>query len=185
MAAAHTMPRIEFEEPIKINASGFQESKWEFFRWTLEERPFCRVKFSMLEVLYIARYEDCVELSKDPRFVRNRQNAGSKRRLPFPIPKYLAPMVESMIYEDGDEHRRLRNLVNRGFRPHAVDQLSKRIEELTHRLMDAAESEGRMDLLSAYAQPIPSTIIGEVVGVEESGCWLISASMSRSCRQGR
>ena len=167
MVAAHSMSRIDFEEPVKVNASGFQESKWELYRWMLEERPFCRVKISVMEMLYIARYEDCVELSKDPRFVRNRQNAGNKRRLPIPVPKYLAAMFESMIYEDGDKHRRLRNLVNRGFRPHAVENLSKRIDELTHQLMDAAEPKGRMDLLSAYAQPIPSTIIGEVVGVEE------------------
>lgn len=167
MAAAHTLSGIEFEEPVKIGASGFQERKWEYFRWMLEERPFCRVKVSLMEFLYIARYEDCVELSKDPRFVRNRQNAGGKRKLPVPLPKSLAAMVGSMIYEDGDEHRRLRNLVNRGFRPHAVEKLGKRIDELTHQLLDAAEKEGRIDLLSAYAQPIPATIIGELVGVEE------------------
>ncbi|MCH2169945.1 cytochrome P450 [Myxococcota bacterium] len=167
MAADHEFPPITFEEPLKVASASFHARKWEHYRWMLEERPFCRVKFSVMEVLYVARYQDCVDVSKDPRFVRNRQNAGAKRKLPVPIPKSIAPMVESMIYEDGDAHRRLRNLVNRGFRPHAVEKLGDRIEELTHQLLDAVEQTGQMDLLSAYAQPIPSTIIGEVVGVQK------------------
>lgn len=167
MPPAHVLTEIEFEEPLKVATNAFQERKWEYYRWMLEEKPFCRVKLGLMEFLYFARYEDCVELSKDPRFVRNRTNAGGKRKLPFPLPKSLAAMLGSMIYEDGEKHRRLRDLVNRGFRPQAVEKLGDRIEELTHQLLDTAENEGRMDLLSAYAQPIPSTIIGELVGVEE------------------
>ena len=167
MAVAHDSPEIAFEEPVKIGSGAFQETKWEHYRWMLEERPFCRVKVSLFEVLYVSRYEDCVELSKDTRFVRNRRNAGSKRTLPVPLPKSYTALAESMIYEDGQEHRRLRNLVNRSFRPHTVEGLTNRIEQLTHDLLDGVEREGRMDLLSDYAGPIPATVIGELVGVEE------------------
>lgn len=165
MSVAYAPSGVAFDEPVKLASGEIQEAKWDYYRWMLEERPFCRVKVSLMEVLYIARYADCVELSKDPRFVRNRRNAGGKRTLPVPLPRSIAALAESMIYEDGQEHRRLRNLVNRGFRPHAVEALTGRIDRLTHDLLDAVEPEGRMDLLSAYAQPIPATVIGELVGV--------------------
>ena len=165
MAVAHHSAPSVFAEPVKVASESFQRSKWDWYRWMLEERPFCRVRVSVMEILYVARYEDCVELSKDPRFVRNRRNAGRKRKLPIPLPKSAAAVAESMIYEDGDEHRRLRNLVNRSFRPHAIAKLEGRIDQLTHELLDAAEPSGGMQLLTDYASPIPSTVIAELVGV--------------------
>lgn len=167
MLAADEFSNFHFAEPVRIASSRFRENKWAYYRWMLDEKPICRVKMSLMEFLCFSRYEDCVEISKDVRFVRNRRNAGSKRKLPIPLPKSIAAVAESMIYEDGEEHRRLRNLVNQGFKPQAVSKLGDRIDRLTHELLDAAEGGGRIDLLNAYAHPIPVTVIGEVVGVEK------------------
>jgi cytochrome P450 len=85
--------------------------------------------------------------------------------MPIPMPKSVALMAQSMIVEDDPPHRRLRGLVSKAFTPRAVARLEPRIERLTHELLDAAEKQGTVDLMPAYALPIPVTVIGELVGV--------------------
>ncbi len=104
---------------------------------------------------------------KDPRFVRNRSNAtGKGGSLPFPLPKHIRLVAQNMILEDEPEHRRLRNLVHKAFTPRALRKLEGRIEELTHELLDQAPKGQEIDLIEAYAHPIPVTVIAEMVGVE-------------------
>ena len=164
MAKSH--PDFHFKEPIGVASQKFIANKWACYDWMLEEKPVCRAKMGFMNFLVLSRYDDCVEFAKDPRFVRNRLNAGGKRKLPVPLPKSIATLTGSMIYEDGEEHRRLRNLVNQGFKPQAVAKLGDRIDRLTHEILDAAGREGRMDLMRVYAQPIPVTVIGEIVGID-------------------
>ena len=75
-------------------------------------------------------------------------------------------LIDSMITVDEPEHRRLRNLVHKGFTPRRLVALEGRIEEITHQLLDKAEANGRMELLEEFARPIPVTVIAEMVGVE-------------------
>jgi cytochrome P450 len=110
-----------------------------------------------------------VNILKDDRFVRNRTTAtGGGSRLPFLMPKSVALMAQSMIIEDEPEHRRLRNLVHKAFTPRALARLETRIEELTHELLDKAEKQGTVDLMRAYALPIPVTVIAEMMGVSQA-----------------
>jgi cytochrome P450 len=51
------------------------------------------------------------------------------------------------------------------FTASALARLEKRIERLTHELLDAAEPQGRVDLMQVYSLPIPVTVIAEMVGV--------------------
>src|SRR5262249_16793096 len=63
------------------------------------------------------------------------------------------------------DHTRLRTLVQAAFTPRLVEQMRPRIEELTSSLLDAAQAQGRMDLIRDYALPLPTTIIAEMLGV--------------------
>jgi cytochrome P450 len=88
--------------------------------------------------------------------------------MPFPMPKSASLLAKSMIVEDDPAHRRLRGLVNQAFTPRAVSRLEGRVEALAHKLLDEAAPQGSVDLLPAYALPIPVTIIGELVGVPDA-----------------
>jgi cytochrome P450 len=70
-----------------------------------------------------------------------------------------------MLDEDDPEHRRLRRMVQSAFTPRVLKQLQERIERLSHDLLDRAQAQGQVDLLAAYAQPIPVTVISEIVGI--------------------
>src|SRR6185369_4001159 len=61
-------------------------------------------------------------------------------------------------------HTRLRTLVNRAFVSRQVERLRPRVEALANELIDRFEP-GEVDLLPAFAAPLPITIIAEMLGV--------------------
>lgn len=85
-----------------------------------------------------------------------------------PIPARLKPFYDieahSMLEREPPVHTRLRTLVNRAFVGRTVERLRPRLERLAHALIDAFDPDG-VDLLPAYAEPIPLTVIAEMLGV--------------------
>ncbi len=159
---------FDARRPIDLSSPEFNEHKYDWYRWALEEAPVCLGKISVMKVSLVSRYDDCRMVLTDQRFVRNRGRAkgkGSTSPFPFPMPKSVAALARSMIQEDDPEHRRLRNLVNKAFTPRAVGRLSDRVEELSHELLDSLEKQDPVDLLEAYSRPIPTRVIAEMVGL--------------------
>ncbi|MEO1290704.1 MAG: cytochrome P450 [Chloroflexota bacterium] len=163
-----TLTDVEIKHKINIGNQHFIDNKQAYYRYLLEEAPVYQGKVSVLPAYLVSRYDDCLLVLKDSRFVRNRATAtGGGGRLPFPMPKSVQLMAQSMIIEDDPEHRRLRNLVHKAFTPRSIVAIEKRVEQLTHELLDKAEAQGTVDLMDAYALPIPVTVIREMVGVPE------------------
>ncbi|MDX6361985.1 MAG: 2-hydroxy-5-methyl-naphthoate 7-hydroxylase, partial [Streptomyces sp.] len=77
--------------------------------------------------------------------------------------------VTNMFTAYGADHRRLRKLVSPAFTKRRTDALGPRIEELTAGLLDrmAEAPDGRADLRSAYAHPLPMQVICELFGLPE------------------
>lgn len=163
-----TITAADMKKPLNLNTKAFTDNKYAYYKWLLENDPVHKGKLMSLWTAYMpSRYEDCVAMLKDTRFVRNRTTATGGGRMPFPLPKSVQMLLDSMINVDEPEHRRLRNLVHKGFTPRRLAALDGRIEEITHQLLDKAEANGRMDLLEEFARPIPVTVIAEMVGVEQ------------------
>ncbi|MCI0776945.1 MAG: cytochrome P450 [Chloroflexi bacterium] len=80
----------------------------------------------------------------------------------------LAGSGEMLIGSDPPGHTRLRSLVNRAFTPAMVAALEPRIREVAAELLDRAGSRGEMDLVSELANPLPVTIIAEILGVDSA-----------------
>lgn len=150
------------EHPLDLGSQRFADHKYEIYAWLREQAPVYRARVSLFRVHLMSRYDDCMALLKDPRFVRNRTTATGGGRLPFPMPRSVALLVRSMIVEDEPEHQRLRGLVNSAFKPRAIARIEERIERLTHELLDAAAPRGRVDLMQDYCLPIPVTVIREL-----------------------
>jgi cytochrome P450 len=74
------------------------------------------------------------------------------------------PRRVAMLYRDPPDHTRLRRLVSKAFTPRAVQALGPRITGLVNGLLDAAEREGRVDLVDALAFPLPFAVIAEMLG---------------------
>ncbi|PDQ19423.1 cytochrome P450 [Mesorhizobium sanjuanii] len=72
--------------------------------------------------------------------------------------------ANSMLELEPPVHTRLRTLVNRAFVSRQVERLRPRVETLANELIDRFEPGG-VDLLPAFASPLPITIIAEMLGV--------------------
>lgn len=168
MIASQGLSERMFKLPLNLNSKDFIHHRYKYFRWLREEAPVYKGRISFISAYFVSRYDDCVFVLKDPRFVRNRTTAtGGGSRMPFPMPRYMNLIAKSMIIEDEPEHRRLRNLVHKAFTPRQLARLSDRIEALTHELLDKMEAQGTVDLKESYALPIPVTVIREMVGVSD------------------
>ncbi|CAM5588812.1 Biotin biosynthesis cytochrome P450 [Mycolicibacterium aubagnense] len=73
--------------------------------------------------------------------------------------------ANSMLELEPPVHTRLRTLVNRAFVSRQVERLRPRVEALANELIDRFEPGKLVDLLPAYAAPLPITIIAEMLGV--------------------
>ncbi|MCU0903344.1 MAG: cytochrome P450 [Tabrizicola sp.] len=89
---------------------------------------------------------------------------------PPAIPPHLAPFyaveAHSMLELEPPRHTRLRNLVLRAFTSRRIAELRPEITALSHALIDAFPA-GKLDLLHAFAQPLPVRIIARLLGVPE------------------
>ena len=86
------------------------------------------------------------------------------------LPAYTLLHVHSMLENEPPVHTRLRRLVAAGFGRGQVERLRPRIEavagELADRLADG--SPATVDLLPAYAEPLPVAVIAALLGVPDS-----------------
>ena len=73
-----------------------------------------------------------------------------------------------MLNTDPPEHGRLRKLVNKAFTPRAVEQLRPRVEEICADLLAPMRGQDELDLLEAFAVPLPIRMICELLGVPEA-----------------
>jgi cytochrome P450 len=111
-------------------------------------------------------------------FVFDREAAGFFLRTDkaaFPGVKVLelvgitdGPLYESLqsniISLTGDQHRRLRRLVQESFTPKAADRYRPTMREVLAELYAPVAGEGRCDFVHAFAKPYPARMIAAVIG---------------------
>ncbi len=159
--------KLTLDRPVSIMSKQFHANKAEYFQLLLEQDPVHQGRMmGPVKTTFLSKYEDCVAMLKDPRFVRDRRKAGGKTKMPIPLPKGVQAMTQSMILEDDPEHYRLRNLVHKAFTPKRLRYLDGRIDEITNELLDSLEPQGTVELTKHYSLPIPVTVIQEMLGID-------------------
>lgn len=73
----------------------------------------------------------------------------------------------SMLLMDEPNHKRLRSLVSKPFMPSAVEKWRPRTQQVIKRILDAI-CEPEFDLIKAFANPIPTVVIAELLGIDAS-----------------
>src|SRR5206468_3335369 len=70
-----------------------------------------------------------------------------------------------MLFLDPPDHTRLRRLVSTTFSAARIEALRPRIERIAADLLDAMDGPGTLDLIEAYAWPLPMQVMCDVLGV--------------------
>lgn len=123
-----------------------------------------------LKRVILARYSDIAAVLRDKRFGRSAFHRYSRDELGWPPAdprqaNFDAFNDNHLLDSEPPKHTRLRGLLQLAFTPRRVEKLTGRIKEiLTAQLRDLG---GQFDLVSAYAEPLPVTVIAELLGVPE------------------
>jgi cytochrome P450 family 142 subfamily A polypeptide 1 len=72
-----------------------------------------------------------------------------------------------MIDRDGAEHKRRRNMVNRGFTPRRLADSVERINAICDRIIDDVAERGECDAVMDLAAWLPMHVIGDMLGFPE------------------
>ena len=117
-----------------------------------------------------ASITDVDALFRDRRFGRDVTSVASRESLGWPaLPDHVKPFTDldalSMLQREPPAHTRLRRLVSRVFVSRSIERLRPRVAALAHDLVDGFPAAGAFDLLPVFAEPIPVTLIAELLGV--------------------
>jgi unspecific monooxygenase len=131
---------------------------------------------------FFTAYDHVNGLLRDRRFGRQILHIASREELGLPEP--LAHLENfdlaerySLLELEPPEHTRLRTLVNRAFVSRHIERLRPDIAELAEKLIDGFEGQGETELLSAFADIIPVTMIARMIGIpDEMGPQLLKWS---------
>jgi cytochrome P450 family 142 subfamily A polypeptide 1 len=76
-------------------------------------------------------------------------------------PRVAAPM--SIIAMDDPEHTRQRRLINRGFTPAKVREITDHIREVSNEIIDQVADRGSLDFVEDFAIHVPLIVIAELM----------------------
>jgi cytochrome P450 len=119
----------------------------------------------------VMRYEDAAAVLRDRRFHSALSLIPQMQGVADVEFEERRPSILSM---EGDEHTRLRRLVNGAFTPAAADRLRPFMREVVGELLDAVADDGSCDFVAQVCQPYPIPIICELLGAPRGDSELFS-----------
>ncbi len=115
----------------------------------------------------ITRYEDVMNLLRDPRLSSSR-TAALLRGIDSAERETLQPLISALnhwiVFLDPPDHTRLRTILTQVFPPRLVTMLRPRIEALIDELLAPACAQGHLEVIKDLAYPLPAIIVAELLG---------------------
>jgi hypothetical protein len=121
----------------------------------------------VLQRYVLTRHDDVAAVLKDRGLSVDPRNAARgtfEQMFATRMEDRERPM--SMLFSDPPYHTRLRGLVSKAFSARAIEEMRPRIQEIVDELLDAVEGRERFDLIAAFAGPLPTIVIAEMLGVD-------------------
>jgi cytochrome P450 len=145
---------------------GFVQNPYAVYQRLRAEGPVSRVVMpGGYPVWVVTRYADARAALADPRLIKDWRTLWPGNAAPD---DGFASLDIHMLSTDPPDHDRLRRLVTKAFTARRIEQLRPRVTEITTSLLDEMPVGGQVDLLEAFAFPLPITVICELLGVPDS-----------------
>jgi len=151
-------------EPVRLRRD-FIHDPHALYRRLRSERPAHRVlMWGGVPAWLITRYAEARALLNDPRLSKDHARA-LELFPPGMAGPHASPLGAHMLNSDPPDHTRLRKLVSGVFTARAVAHLRPRIEGVVDELLDALPTGRAVDLIEAFALPLPMSVICTLLGV--------------------
>ncbi|MGW6935918.1 cytochrome P450 family protein [Lentzea sp. NPDC054927] len=122
-----------------------------------------------LKVWLVTRYDEAKIALTDPRVSKNVQEGGHLFDVHAPANAgrrdFNQALSVHMLNMDAPGHTRLRKLVNKAFTARRIELMRPRINEIAAELIAKLNDGDEVDLLEAFAFPLPITVICELLGI--------------------
>ncbi|MEV7981249.1 cytochrome P450 [Streptomyces sp. NPDC086519] len=123
--------------------------------------PPRRIEMHGTAAWLVSRFDEVRECLAHPRMSPAAAYAASQGQT-TPVSGLFE---DTLMGTNPPEHTRLRRLLGTAFTARRVEALRPRVQEITDSLLDAVAADGRADLVSALAVPLPMQVICELLGV--------------------
>lgn len=135
----------------------------------------------------ISRYEDVSALLRDRRFGRTYLHVASHEEMGRPAPPAwhdpFWDLINAGILDmEPPDHTRVRRLVSKAFTPRYVEGLRPRVQEIMDGLVERVAGAGEFDLLVELAEPLPVTVIAEMLGIPKADRHLLRPWSADICK---
>ncbi len=130
--------------------------------------PIRRMRYPDGHIGWLVTSHDLARsMLSDPRFSARSEFKRPPVRRPGAEPFYGAPALPGWLVDmDAPEHTRIRQRLARQFTARRMRELRPRIDQVVADLLDAMERrDPPVDLVEAFALPVPSLMICELLGV--------------------
>jgi len=134
----------------------------------------------------ITRHADVNALLRDRRFGRTYLHLATHEEMGHPPDAELAGpfwrvIRDGMLDREPPDHTRLRSLVSKAFTPRRVAEMRDTIQGIVDGLVTAGLERGEFDLLSVVLEPLPVTVIAELLGIPEADRHLLRPWSAEIC----
>lgn len=122
-------------------------------------------------------HADVASVLRDPRFSVRRAGGWANSSGPEALTElreFKRIFSRSLLFVDAPQHTRLRQVMNAGFKPAALQELAPQIQNIVDRLLDgvlakaAATAVGQFaefDFMRDFARPLPALVIASMLGI--------------------
>lgn len=137
-----------------------------------KEHPVIRQPglFENFHIWFVTRYADVqAVLTDNETFVLDAHMAFDPADPRLGMLVDLRPVMQlvnnNLLSKDGEDHRRLRSLVQSAFTPRMVAQLRPAVQAIADELLAQIVDDGQADLVESFAFPLPIIVILEMLGI--------------------
>jgi cytochrome P450 len=159
-----------------------QECPYEAYAALRDEAPVFKDPKSGYFV--VTRYDDVRAFLLDPETFSSVGTSNKRRQMQNPE-RYerIRRMFEAegwfpgttLSQRDDPEHKQVRAMYDRAFRPGKIKDLEPFVKETVRKLFDAFIDDGHCEWVKQFAIPLPMTVIGQQMGAREEDIWRIKA----------
>jgi len=118
----------------------------------------------------LTKFDAVSNLLKDKRFARLPPADMKSEACATHLNDFAEVEKHSLLALEPPKHTRIRQCVNKAFANRQVEMMQPEIGRLANELIDNFDSSAPVDLLQAYATPLPVAVIAKLLGVPQSEC---------------
>ncbi|MFI7547027.1 cytochrome P450 [Actinoplanes sp. NPDC049599] len=164
-------------EPVSLADPAFLDDPVRGFTRLRDHAPLVRIGMpGGPPVWLVTRYDEVKQALSDPRLVVDHARVPGHSGLSvveqiiqaYGMPREFWEYAANMTFMDGADHNRLRRLIVPVFTRRRITEMAPRVEKISRELLGKLTEAGGGDLIEDYSSPLTSTVICDLIGIDEA-----------------